>query len=197
MWGSAGSASSSTTAAPPRSAATSISAAPFAATAPIGLNDGVLDVTGASGGVLRIAGDGPASSSSRAAAQVGNLVVIGESYGSHGSYELRGGTLNAGGVFVGDNGKGSFLQIAGTHNVGDLLLGVYGPSGGSPLSEGSYRLEGGGLNSSQVTVGNEGGGHFVQVGGTHTIAWGMTIGNTAGSEGRYDLQGGCSMPAAS
>jgi len=155
------------------------------------MNNGTLNLTGA-GSVLRIGVDGQGQFIQQGGStNVTNyLVVIAENYGSQGSYELRGGDLNAGGVFVGDSGKGSFLQIAGTSNVGDLKLGVYGPKTLNPLSEGRYRLEGGDLNSGYVTVGNEGKGHFVQVGGIHTITSGMTIGNEAGSEGQYGLQGG-------
>ncbi len=121
---------------------------------------------------------------------VGTILVIAENFGVQGSYRMQGGTLNTPALFVGDSGQGGFVQTGGLNNAGDLVLGVYGPNSGEPLSEGSYRLEGGELHTTAARIGNEGRGHFVQTGGTHSVVNEVILAHLPGSEGVYELQGG-------
>jgi hypothetical protein len=79
-------------------------------------------------------------------------------YGATGSYVLSGGTLNVyvgvGAIGSGIGGVGTFEQTGGTFNF-QGLLGIGGDlSGASSGGNGTYRLLGGRLNATPVSVGN-------------------------------------------
>jgi hypothetical protein len=85
------------------------------------------------------------------------MLNLGTTPGAPGYYELSGGTLN---VFVGlsgigaGGGNGTFNQTGGTHNYQGLLLIGGDLSGGSTTGSGTYRLTGGRLIATPVSVGN-------------------------------------------
>ncbi len=116
-----------------------------------------------------------------------NGLVLGQSEGSSGYYELNNdGMLSVGGAErIGVSGEGSFKQTNGTHEIGsDLVLA------NDVGSTGSYDLQGGDLSVTGYTfVGMNGEGSFTQTGGTHQ-ALGLTLGQEADGDGKYDLNDG-------
>ncbi|MEW6677940.1 MAG: PEP-CTERM sorting domain-containing protein [Pseudomonadota bacterium] len=99
------------------------------------------------------------------------------------TYLLQDGTMQSGGVVIGDLSRGSFVQLAGLHGTSSLILGNAG--GG----DGEYQLSGGQLNATQTVVGKAGQGRFTQSGGlfqTNTLE----LGETTGSTGAFTLTGG-------
>jgi hypothetical protein len=122
---------------------------------------------------------------------VGSTLILGESTGDTGSYELDGGALFGTGTAAGDGeyvgygGTGTFIQTGGLNApVEGLFLG------NSTGSSGIYTL--GGTGSLWVGgteyVGYSGTGIFTQTGGTNTAS-GLYIGYVAGSSGTYNLSG--------
>jgi len=112
-------------------------------------------------------------------------LVVGSESG-RGLYKLEGGQLQAGFTVVGDEHLGTFVQSAGTHRVGDLVLGYYAGS------QGDYALNDGTLDSARVEVGRSGVGALDHTGGTHRVSESLVIGNT----GHYRLGGWGSLQVA-
>jgi hypothetical protein len=106
-------------------------------------------------------------------------VFLGVAPGSHGVYNLSGGTLSAARIVVGAGGAadigggrggsgvftqtGGFVAVGGSNSADGLILG------NASNSAGTFSLSGTG---SLVVVGNEkiGNGIFIQSGGTHTVS---------------------------
>jgi hypothetical protein len=122
------------------------------------------------------------------------IVKIGNTYGSDGTYDFRGGTLDAGTVYVGYNGAGTFTQIGGIARIDDLRLGELSAVGASS----SYRLEGTGslaslarLVSGVEYIGLSGTGIFDHYGfldSIHTVGK-LNLGFFAGGDGSYNMHG--------
>lgn len=89
-----------------------------------------------------------------------------------GVYELNGGSLSAPTQYIGNSGElGVFLQQAGTTNTVSNSLTLGRLSG----SAGAYFLNGGTLTVGSAFIGSQGTGTFVQSGGAHTVAAGLTV----------------------
>lgn len=86
-------------------------------------------------------------------------------------------------------GYGFFVQTGGTHNVFfELRLGC---SSGLADGTGSYELSGtGALSAAYEHVGYDSHGCFRQDSGTNTVSHDLCVGNQAGSDGTYTLNGG-------
>ena len=119
---------------------------------------------------------------------VGDL-YLGHGVGSSGSYNLSGsGVLSVGYEYVGDYGAGKFTQSGGTNTIDGLYLCW------AVGSSGSYNLSGSGVLSAAgyEYVGDYDAGTFTQSGGTNNVAalaGGLCLGNIAGSNGTYNLNG--------
>lgn len=123
----------------------------------------------------------------------GNHVVNGKlilgQFGS-GTYNMIGGTLSAGTIYVGDyHGKGYFSQSGGTVEADRLYLNERseGYAGGNQNTEAIYDLTGGSLTTNYTTVGGWYDGHFNQSGGTHVTGQ-LLVGSDG--DGWYNLSGG-------
>jgi hypothetical protein len=129
-----------------------------------------------------------------------DMSLILGAYGNSGTYDLRGGSLSAGSVFLYEGGTftqsggildfTSFNQAGGNASFSDLYLGR------NTDSSSTYNLNGGNLTASnQVIVGDAGTGAFVQDGGISTVTnAGVTakliLGNQASGSGNYTLNSG-------
>ena len=118
-------------------------------------------------------------------------VIVGSQVGSHGKYELGGGTLSSLGQVVGNDGTGTFKQDGGINTIaggGDLILGSFS------LGFGTYKLNGGQLVAGGEIVGNDGLGSFVQKGGSNTVNGGTTavlaLGLQFDGSGAYEIDTG-------
>ncbi|RYD68189.1 MAG: hypothetical protein EOP84_30090, partial [Verrucomicrobiaceae bacterium] len=136
---------------------------------------------------------------------VGELVV-GDTSGTSGLYEMKGGTLTSKQLYVGVKGSNpvsgerAFAQSGGTVTVSEnLVLGGY--FGGTATPAGKFTLTGTEtsiLNTSKVWVGLSGSGTFTQEGGVHNVSLGNAVGDRslliaagqAGSEGVYNMKSG-------
>jgi hypothetical protein len=120
-----------------------------------------------------------------------NSIYIGSLAGSHGTYNLSGGSLISNcPVYVGSNGTGTFNHTGGSSSLG-LGAPLYIGTGAS--ASGSYFLSAGILTSStHEYLGHSGAGTFTQSGGIHTLNPGasLNLGTNAGSNGLYHLAGG-------
>jgi hypothetical protein len=106
-----------------------------------------------------------------------------------GSYTLSGGslTVSTGTEYIGDAGRGNFLQSDGTNTYASLVLG------NSNTASGSYALSGGSLVAGQTQyIGYSGTGDFNQSGGSNSLTanTNLYIGFMAGSTGSYTLSAG-------
>ncbi|MCU0734953.1 MAG: autotransporter domain-containing protein [Methylotetracoccus sp.] len=133
---------------------------------------------------------------------VSNALYIGSSVqgvgvGGNGTYELIGGSLDAGDVIIAniDGATGSFVQTGGAVSVSNRLLVGTSVTGLDPL--GLYAFRGGTVNAREVIVGDGVGGvgAFTQTGGTHTVGDVLTIGRVGG-QGTYELSGDDSLLTA-
>ncbi|MHA3772728.1 beta strand repeat-containing protein [Verrucomicrobiota bacterium sgz303538] len=134
-------------------------------------------------------------------------LIVGDTSGTSGKYEITGGSLTTKQLYVGVQGANptvgdrSFVQSGGQVTVSDnLTLGGY--AGGISTTAGSYTLSGptatSVLNTSKVWVGVSGSGTFTQDGGTHNITLGNAEGDhslliasaQAGSQGVYNMKNG-------
>jgi len=110
---------------------------------------------------------------------IDNGLTLGKGSSSVGTYNLNGGTLNAGTIVVGDLGTGNFNQTGGLTNVNSLQIG----------SLGNYVLSGNSeLSSNSVDVA----GMFSHNSGTHNVTNELLV----NSSGRYGLSGTGSLSAA-
>jgi T5SS/PEP-CTERM-associated repeat protein len=95
-------------------------------------------------------------------------------------------TMSADHEYVGYQGRGSYIQTAGTNSVAhDLFLGD------KAGSSGTYELSGtGSLQAENLYVGNFGSGIFTQSGGSNTVSKQLVVAAQPGSSGTYNLEGG-------
>ena len=96
--------------------------------------------------------------------------------GSTGFYNLSGGLLLSGTVYVGNIGRATFTQSGGTNNTNDLYVSGFFGGGGT------YNLSGGLLSKSVESVA----GAFTQSGGTNNA----TSLDVSGGTASYNLSGG-------
>lgn len=126
---------------------------------------------------------------------VGDLIV-GDTSGTSGRYEMQGGALTAKNLYVAHSGSNpagdnrAFIQTGGTVTfTNNLSLGGF--YGGTSAPAGSYTLSGSGvLNTTNVWVGLSGSGTFNQLGGTHSSDSLMVAAAQSGSTGAYNISGG-------
>jgi len=126
----------------------------------------------------------------------GSIILAADDVLNNGIYNLKGGSLEAKELIVGDQGKGAFQQEGGYNNI---RIGIYDtPSlyhtegqiilGRSPTGNGIYELKEGTARTIDVIVGGQGVGSFWQTGGTVNAA-NLYIGGGGGSKGTYELGG--------
>ena len=120
-----------------------------------------------------------------------NSFILGQNFGSFGSYNLTGGALNALNEIVGNSGIGIFNQTGGTNTVNAEPL-TLGQNAGS---NGTYILTGAGKLPTPPRhfriVGVSGIGLFDQTGGTKSLPAALTLGSlNVGSNGTYNLTAG-------
>ena len=110
---------------------------------------------------------------------------------SSGTLQLAAGSLappNAD-EFVGSGGTGSFVQTGGTNAINTSSNSLY--LGYNSGDIGSYVLNGSGfLTANTEYVGFQGSGTFTQSGGTNSLSGSLTLAQSAGSSGTYNLNGG-------
>jgi fibronectin-binding autotransporter adhesin len=161
---------------------------------PLSLGNGGQYFLGGAGSQLTVGDDVTVTNASitqtGGSAQVnGGLSLDGVGTGV-GSYALGGlGNLAvAAGEVIGDGGLGTFTHTAGTNSLagGTLTLGR------TDTGNGTYSLSGTGILAAggDVVVGDAGVGRFDQTGGTVNIAGTLTLGATAGSQGKWTLSDG-------
>ena len=103
---------------------------------------------------------------------IDDMLMLGNSATSVGTYNLNGGILNANLIVVGGEGTGNFNQTGGITNVNTLQIG----------SRGNYVLSGNSeLSSNNVNVA----GIFSHNSGTHNVTNEFLV----NSSGRYELSG--------
>ena len=99
-------------------------------------------------------------------------------------------TLSGGGLIVGNNGRGAFIQSGGTNNVTANYLDL----GFFSASTGTYTLSNTGILSvaGNEYIGDAGTGNFMQSGGSNTIsgAHDLFLGFAATGSGTYTLNSG-------
>ena len=116
--------------------------------------------------------------------------------GSHGAHEIRvenatsgnaGGSINAGLLYVGRTGSGTFTQSAGTTRVANHLS-----VGHAASSNGTLNVKGGEVSGSALTIGNDGVGTLGLSGGTVTVDR-LDVGAGPQAAGVVELNGGALM----
>ena len=132
---------------------------------------------------------------------------------SQGSYTLNGGLIRGGQVSVGGQYIGTFTQNGGTlatlggggvegsanynNQDGDLMLGVWNGSGNLGHGNGTYTMNGGLIDTTNVPSGNggneyiglKGTGTFIQTGGTNHIAQSLYLVGMGGEFADPNLAG--------
>jgi uncharacterized protein with beta-barrel porin domain len=124
---------------------------------------------------------------------VTGVLDLGNTYASvngSGAYTQNGGSLQVnGGEVIGDFGRGTFTQSAGTHTVAAVMgLGNMAGSSGAYTQSGGL-LKVGGASSAGEYVGYSGSGVFTQSGGSHRVAGDLVLGFLPGGAGAYNLSG--------
>ncbi|MFN0011898.1 MAG: beta strand repeat-containing protein [Phycisphaerales bacterium] len=117
-------------------------------------------------------------------------LILGRNAGSHGTYNLHGGSLSVSNAnngpiaeLIGGNGTGVFTQHNGTHNATSLVVG-YG------TGTGTFTLLGGTVAvSGNEDAGKLGHGTIIQSGGTNTISNTLYVGTEVGGTGVFSLSG--------
>jgi T5SS/PEP-CTERM-associated repeat protein len=119
-----------------------------------------------------------------------DLFVGGEN--DHGTVQMIAGSLTVvNDEFLGhDDHTGVFVQTAGTHNIGDLLL-----VGGN--YQGSFTFSGGLLTAKREYIGEQAAGSFVQNGGVHLVANEMILAKGQSGNGSYTMNSGTLSVAGS
>ncbi len=114
-----------------------------------------------------------------------NNIYLGYKERSRGTFTIdQPNTITSAYQYVGYNGDGAIYQSRGQNAVSSLYLGFL------PTGDGHYTLSGGSITSDEQIIGVLGEGSFSHDGGTNTITDTLYIANAAGSNGRYDLNGG-------
>lgn len=140
-----------------------------------------------------------------------NLFVIGDSFGSSGTYNLHAGSVSCEAVFIGGAGGNGTLNVSGgTASFLGIVVGLggdgtvnqtggsitsnawfdIGAGQGSPLVEGRYVGSGGTLTADVITVGQ---GHkgSMEVSGTAQVSSrGFIVGGSDGGDGVVVQSGG-------
>jgi fibronectin-binding autotransporter adhesin len=122
----------------------------------------------------------------------GNL-ILGNSAGGVGTYNLSGTGAITGNQFVGLDGTGVFNQTGGTYNTDGGLFSMLSV-GLHATGNGMYTLSGGSLQSLNENIGDSGTGSFSQSGGTNSVSQ-LSISDNSGSSGVYALSGNGQLTA--
>ena len=127
-------------------------------------------------------------------------LTLGTAQGS-GNYSLaENGKMSAGYEYIGYSGNGSFIQTGGTNTITTIYTdGLI--LGNKSMSTGVYNLSGSSLlsissSSSGEIIGYSGTGIFIQLGGTNSSKYYVTLGYQAGSSGNYTLDGEALLSSA-
>jgi T5SS/PEP-CTERM-associated repeat protein len=119
----------------------------------------------------------------------GGGLIVGFGQSGNGQYFLNGGQLSATFEGIGWFGTGSFTQTGGTNTVGPAGGGL--SLGLEASGDGTYLLEAdAGLSANIETIGDQGTGSFTQSDVSTNNTGGLTVGNSAGGYGSYDLESG-------
>lgn len=124
---------------------------------------------------------------------VANALTLGSNAGSFSTFNLNGGNLSVGSI-VNGTGSGMLNLNGGTLNLTGSTIDVDNFRIGQAVgSNGSFTLASGkNLTAAYETIGNAGTGtgtgtgSFTQAGGTHTVAYKLTV----GASGQMNLSGG-------
>jgi Dockerin type I domain len=114
------------------------------------------------------------------------VLSLGGTVNSSGTYNLSGGTLSCDGEFLGEAGAASFNQSGGS-NTSSGPIRLAENFSASPTT---YTITGGALDvEGDLSIGEMGPATFTQSAGTNTITAGhnLYLGNKAGSQGIYNL----------
>jgi autotransporter-associated beta strand protein len=111
-------------------------------------------------------------------------VYLGYNLGGSGTYNLLGGSLSVGSIYVGNSGSGSFTQTGGANSLGTSLYLGYNTGSNGTYTQSSGSL----LNASTEYIGYSGSGGFTQTGGVNSID-NLQLGSNVGSSGAYTLGG--------
>ena len=89
-------------------------------------------------------------------------MTLGTFTGGSGVYNLSGGSLWVGTLYLGydNDATGAFMQTGGTNTVNDTLI-----LGCNTGNSGAYNLSSGSLSATTEYIGNSGTGTFTQTGG--------------------------------
>ena len=112
---------------------------------------------------------------------VNSSLFVGQEPGSDGTYDLSdSGDLSTKYAYVGYQGAGEFNQDGGTHTNTSVLRLGYWTNG-----DGTYNLNSGSLECSDIDIGAFGGtGTFAQIGGANNVDNGLVV-----TDGSYQLGG--------
>lgn len=147
------------------------------------MNGGYLSASGisvGSSGVGTFNQNGDSSSVSIYSLYVGNCGGCNDG-NALGTYNLKGGILDANNELIGIFGHGLFVQTGGTNKVETDLQIATGPFPTPEINlsnprEGSYELDGGQLLTNNTIVGVQGVGIFTQNGGLHQVKNNLVVG---------------------
>jgi hypothetical protein len=142
-------------------------------------------------------------------------IIIGESGGSTGDYDLEGGSVSAGAAldvgssgtgtfemynsssvhagweFIGHGNTGTFTQDGGTHQVDSYIdIGTNSTGLGTYLLESGTLSVGGGGGVNGIFIGDNGNGTLNQSGGVLNSTVNLYVGHNAGSTGTYTMSAG-------
>jgi len=106
---------------------------------------------------------------------VARTLFLGFMAGGSGTYELRGGTLTAGNIYVGGPGTGTFNQSGGTSTVTETLF-----VGGTDPGSGTFNMSWGALQAGNIVIMSSGafninGGSVVAPDRSARFAWGLEL----------------------
>ncbi|MGO9112862.1 MAG: beta strand repeat-containing protein [Thermoguttaceae bacterium] len=116
-------------------------------------------------------------------------LYLANSYGSSGTYNLKGGLLSAPSETIGYFGSGSFTQSGGANSVSnDLEIGVYAGSSGTYSLSGSGLLSLAGLGQVSGSAAFNFSGGTLQAASSFATSVPIVL-STAGSNGVFDTEG--------
>lgn len=117
--------------------------------------------------------------------EINGTLYLGDMSGSHGTYNLSGGSLSESWSQIGNNGTGLFNQTGGSHVITNKFY-----LGDETGSDGTYNFSNGFLSTGSADIGNDGTGTFNQSGGNYFVKGDLDVGDEKGGSGIYNLSGG-------
>jgi hypothetical protein len=150
----------------------------------------ILIGTGSATGTFIVGGQGSGTAlhqggSVTLSSNAASKVIIGQSNGSSGSYQMQSGSLSAPTLIVADAGTGTFIQNGGTVTTSSLLLSNNGGGASFSVSAGATGLQ---VNGDEY-VGYRGPAVFNNF-GVHTVTGGVYIGAAAGASSTFNMKNG-------